>query len=155
MIQVLPTQQQLQYSNNVPSYQISSVATNLPSFPTVTGNPFIFDTEYGRMLKLHVDLGRTDYRPDEVRVIVGRIKISVGALHEEVKNGRTTRREFKREFEIPEPVEMSTLRAVLDVKTGQVFIGASFVSNMKHSMVVYLITQHMPLFGRPCVVEKY
>lgn len=100
-------------------------------------------------------MSRRDYKPNEVKVNVYRNKVSVSAFHEEAGRGRTSKREFQREFDLPEPLEMSTFRALLDNSTGYLYIGASFVSNTKHNMVLTLINQHMPPLGKPCVVEQH
>jgi len=78
----------------------------------------------------------------------------VAARHEELGQGRTSKREFQRDFDIPEPIDLETMRALLDVSTGTVFIAASLQSNTKHNMIGYLISQQQPIMGKQVTVEK-
>jgi len=139
----------LPFSNTIYGNETSLV----PAVP-MAGLTDIYETDYGPMLALNVDLGSQCYLPKEVKVQVYQNKISVSASHEESSEGRSSKKEFQREFAIPEPIELQTFKAVLDTSRGVVFIGASFVSNTKHNMVNCLVMKQMPMLGKQCNVEQ-
>jgi len=81
-----------------------------------------------QLLKLTVDLGSTDFSPDDVHVILihANRKLSVVARHEATSSatGKTTRRQFLRELDVHESIDPRTLAAALDTDIGRLTIVA-------------------------------
>jgi hypothetical protein len=76
-----------------------------------------------------LDLGTTDFAPEDVRVIVhGDRKLAVVARREMTSptTGKTTRRQFSRELDVSDSIDRSTVGAALDTYTGRLLIVAAF-----------------------------
>lgn len=113
-----------------------------------TGSPNIVETDVGRKLQMTVDIGR-NYEPEDVQVTLLTRKIVVKARREEKIGTRTSKREFSREFDMPERLENSTVRAKLD-SDGQLYIGGSVRDNADHERVTQLVRLDMPIRAKAC-----
>jgi hypothetical protein len=97
-------------------------------FSTLTHNLKIVP-DGNRLLKMVLDLGTTDFAPEDVRVIVhGDRKLGVVARRETMlpATGKTTRRQFSRELDVNDSIDRSTVAAALDTGTGRLLIVAAF-----------------------------
>ena len=110
------------------------------------------DTEYGRKLRLVVDLGGK-YKPEEISLKFVGQKLHLQAKHEEKVGGRTSRCEFSREFDIPEEIEMRTARAMMG-DDGKIHVGGSAKENENHDMVLEYVLMDMPSGGKPVPITK-
>ena len=133
------------YSSS-PTYSPNSMFSHFNS-------PSIITVNETKKLKLNVDVGR-DFDPEDIKVKLERDakRIKVQADKEEVINGRSTKREFSREFELPERMEASTLRASLDAH-GRLFIGGSLMSNKDHMQALDSVNQDLPSHATPVRVQ--
>ena len=75
----------------------------------------VFVDDGSQVLLVMVQLSRSDFKPDDVRVVAYDSKLRMVARQEVTSSagGMTSRREFTREFDVTRPVLRSTLRAVL------------------------------------------
>lgn len=79
------------------------------------------------MFRISVDVG-AEFSPDELTVkSTGDGRLLVSARHDETVGGRTSRREFSREFELPDAVDPDTLTATLPAD-GRLVIEAPIAS---------------------------
>ena len=113
-------------------------------------DPNVVNTKYGPMLKIEVNIG--DYQPEDVKIALSEHKVSVKAKREETIRGRTSRREFSREFDIPEPIQRRYFKAKL-TKDGRLVFGGSFMSNSDHDMVLQTLYNTMPIYGTNVQLE--
>ncbi len=113
-------------------------------------NPLVVIVGGQRKLKLTVDIGE-GYQSQDVIVAFKGAKIGVYAQHEETTPWRSVR-EFSREFDLPEEIAPSTLRAALS-SDGRVVIGASCKDNSDHSAILESIMNDMPQDGEQCQIE--
>ena len=76
----------------------------------------MFVDDGSQVLLVMVQLSRSDFKPDDVRVVAYDSKLRMVARQEVTSSagGMTSRREFTREFDVTRPVLRSTLRAVLE-----------------------------------------
>ena len=74
-------------------------------------------------VKWVVDLG-AGFAPEDIRVKVVRDKLQIIGKHEEGSNFKRCKKEYSKEFEIPDNVDQSTLRASIS-KDGKVIIRAN------------------------------
>jgi HSP20 family molecular chaperone IbpA len=116
-----------------------------------TNTPEVEDTEYGKKIKLVIDIGN-DYSAEDIKVSLHYKKVSVQAVHEDNTGGRTSRRQFSRDYDLPLEVEGRTLRATLSADN-KLHIGASAKENKEHDVIIGFIIQDMPRGGRKCAVE--
>ena len=112
------------------------------------GSPNIVETDVGRKLQMTVDIGR-NYEPEDVQVSLLTRKIVVKAKREEKVGARTSKREFSREFDMPERLENSTVRVKLD-SDGVLYIGGSVRDNADHERVLQLVRLDMPIAAKTC-----
>ena len=110
-------------------------------------NPMVVSVNDTRKLKMAVDIGAEFHAPEVTIKVVG-TKIQVHARHEETIGGRTSKREFSREFDLPERLEETTVRAVLG-DDGKLVIGASVLSNRTHADAIDSVMRDMPINGQP------
>lgn len=121
--------------------------STISSISRYTSSPQIVNVNDTRKLKMSVDIG-AEFNPQDVTVkVIGR-KIHVSAKHEETVAGRTSKREFSREFDIHEPLEESSVRAVL-CHDGRLYIGASVEANRTHHEAMDSVLRDMPMDGKP------
>ena len=113
-----------------------------------SGSPNIVETDAGRKLQMTVDIGR-NFTPDDVIVTLLTRKIVVKARHEETTGGRTSTRQFSREFDMPERLENSTVVVKLD-SDGTLYIGGSVRDNTDHDGVSQRIRLDMPIGAKLC-----
>ena len=113
--------------------------------------PLIATTKEGRRLRMLVEIG-DNFRPEEVSVHLRFKKLLIRATQERCVDGRTCRSEFSKEFEIPSPLEPTSLRAALNGK-GRLYIGGSLMSNDNHQQIVDLVLRDMPASARACSVK--
>ena len=134
------------YSSSPSAYSPNSMFSRFTSPSIVTVNET-------KKLKLNVDVGH-DFDPEDITVKLDRdaTHIKVHAAREQLVAGRTTKREFSREFELPERVESSTLRASLDAH-GRLFIGGSLRSNEDHMQALSSVMHDLPQNATPVRVE--
>lgn len=112
----------------------------------------IEDTDFGKKMKLVVDLGGK-YKPEEISLKFVGHKIHLKAKHEEKIGGRTSHCEFSREFDIPEEIEMRTARAMM-ADTGKIHIGGSVKDNDNHDQVLEYVLMDMPGGGKPITITR-
>ncbi len=104
-------------------------------------------SENARKMKLQVVIG-SEYKPGDIEVQLDGHHINVKAKHEEkTLSGRTAKREFTRQFDIPERIDPKTLRAVLG-PDGHLIVGASLTSNKDHHAALESIKRDMPRGGK-------
>ena len=113
-----------------------------------SGSPNIVATDAGRKLQMTVDIGH-NYEPEDVTVTLLTRKIVVKARREEKIGARTSKREFSREFDMPERLENSTVRVKLD-SDGRLYIGGSVRDNADHDRVTQLVRLDMPIGAKAC-----
>ena len=118
---------------------------------TSTGEPQIKSSEYGKLLKLVVDIGR-DYVAGDITVALSQSRIAIRALHEETVGGRSSTRRFSRDFDLPQPVEGKTVVARL-AGNGKLYVGGSLAGNRCHEMVEEALSLEMPLGGKTVKVS--
>jgi HSP20 family molecular chaperone IbpA len=131
------------------------------------GSCGVVDTVDGcRILKLIIDLGRADYNPDDVRVIIvdeRKLLVTARQLVTSPVTGVTSRREFSRELDVAEPIDGRTARAVLERESGRkLWIVAGVVTSSSgggggsrsgRAMSAGTLAGLLPAHGRPCTVE--
>jgi HSP20 family molecular chaperone IbpA len=125
---------------------------------TISSCPQLIQTDDGQlMLQMVVDLGRTDYRPDDVTVHVTASRLTVSARHDERRDVlgkvQTVSQQLDRHVDLRNeaPLEGSTVRAMLD-SDGRLWIGASLVTNSNHRTVNSSILHFMPRYAQQCLV---
>ena len=128
------------------SPRVSGVTSSLSRYGT--GGPMIVSVNDTRKLSMAVEIG-PEFKPQDVVVKLVGTKLQVQAKREETTGGRTSKREFSREFDLPERIEESSLRAMLG-HTGRLVIGASVYANKLHSDAINSVLRDMPIDGRAC-----
>ncbi|KAK2165454.1 hypothetical protein LSH36_50g07026 [Paralvinella palmiformis] len=108
--------------------------------------PDVEETPYGRKLKTSLYIGRK-YKADDVTVKLYDYKINVDARSEEIVAGRTSKRQFTRDIDIPGPVDRASFRAVFGAD-GRLYIGGSFTGNDDHDAVTGSVESDMPSGGK-------
>jgi len=103
------------------------------------------------MLKVVMDLGRSDYHPDDVSVQVSTNKLLVRVQRDDPLPGvrNTIRREISRDVDVPDTVYAPSVRAHL-AQDGRLWIGASLTTNEDHHRVSAYIVQMMPRHSQRC-----
>eukprot|EP00918_Siedleckia_nematoides_P062930 GHVU01137076.1.p1 GENE.GHVU01137076.1~~GHVU01137076.1.p1 ORF type:complete len:538 (+),score=67.27 GHVU01137076.1:80-1693(+) len=116
-----------------------------------TNTPEVEDTEYGKKVRLVIDIGK-DYDAEDITVALNFRKVSVTAVHEDKTGGRSSKRQFSRDYDLPCDVEGRTVRATLSADN-KLHIGASAKGNEEHDVIIGFIIQDMPRGGSKCKVE--
>lgn len=122
---------------------------SLASFGRYT-NPLVVIVDGQRKLKLSVDIG-TGFKPEEIEVSLKNNKLGVNASHEETVPW-SSKRQFSREWDLPEDIEARTLRAAL-TDTGRIIMAASCKVNHDHDAVLDSIKTDMPSGGQYCRIK--
>ena len=113
--------------------------------PNIVGG----DEDGGKRLKLMVDVGR-DYTPEDVHVTLhGPRRIAVQARHHQTVDGRTSKREFSRDFSSAEDMEGYTARASLS-PDGKLYIGACMKGNKDQDKVMRNVIADLPDDAKAC-----
>ena len=128
---------------------VVSPSSHRPTLGRFT-TPLVVICEGQRKLKLCVYVG-DGFEAKSIVVRCKDGKIGVYAYQEE-KAPYRSKREFQREFDLPETVEESTLSAVL-CKDGQITIAASIQGNSNHQVVMDSIRQDTPPEAAPLRLE--
>ena len=81
---------------------------NMGEFSTNAAGPTMNKDHDSKSLKMEVDIGQ-DFLPEEIQVKTVDRKLLVSARHEEKSAGRTSVREFSREFDLPGDVDPNTV----------------------------------------------
>ena len=104
-----PQYQQIENSNQ-------SVQQSLPAPPlyqsTPVAGPLARTEDTGSTFKMSVDIGK-DFKPEDINVKTVDRKLVVQARHEEKSAGRSSVREFSREFELPGNVDPQKVTAAM------------------------------------------
>jgi HSP20 family molecular chaperone IbpA len=87
--------------------------------------PVVTEKDGAKIMKLTVDIG-TDYKPEDISVKTVDKKLLVTARHEESSAGRTSVREFNREFELPGNVDPNSVTASM-TEDGKLLVEAPLV----------------------------
>ena len=90
-------------------------------------SPILREDEGSKSLKMEVDIGQ-EFKPEEIQVKTVDRKLVVTARHEERSAGRTSVREFSREFDLPANVDPNTVVASMTPENGKLVVEAPFVS---------------------------
>jgi len=110
-----------------------------------------------QVLRVVVQLSRSDFRPNDVHIVAYDSKLRVVARQEVTSSGGvTSRREFTRELDVPRPVQRSTLRAVLEIgEAARLWIAASIMSSSSSSETAadVAVASVLPHDGQPCCVD--
>ena len=117
-----------------------------------SNHPNVITSDEGQRLRMQVDIG-TNFKPEEICVQLRFKKVLIRAVHEAVVDGRSSRSEFSKEFELPAPLEPSTVRAALNSSSGRLVIGGSLMTNVNHQQVLDLVLCDMPANGKACTVK--
>jgi len=103
------------------------------------------------MLKVVMDLGRSDYHPDDVSVQLTTNKLLVRVERDDSVAGvrNSIHREVSRDVDVPDSVYAPSVRAHL-APDGRLWIGASLATNADHRRVSAYIVQMMPRHSQRC-----
>lgn len=103
------------------------------------------------MLKIVLDLGRNDYRPDDVSIQLSTDKVLVRVQRDESLSGvrNSIHREIARDIDVPDTVYGPSMRAVL-APDGRLWIGASLTTNSDHRRVASYMLQIIPRHSQRC-----
>lgn len=124
-----------------------------PSSPVALSpnHPNVVTTDEGQRLKMQVEIGN-QFRPDEITVHLRYKKVQIRAIHEDTVDGRSSRSEFSKEFELPGPLEPTTVKAAVN-SSGRLYIGGSMMTNASHNHVLDLVLCDMPTNGKACNIK--
>ena len=147
------------YSGTSPGLMGSTIAGSLLSSSSALRNtstmnhfryndPTIVNTDEGRRLKMVVDVGN-EFSPEDIKLTLDGRKISVQAHKENTVSGRTSKREFSREFHSPEDLESYTARASL-AEDGKLYVGACVKGCNDQDKVMRLVHGDMPSDAAAC-----
>lgn len=112
----------------------------------------IIKTDDGdEMLKVVMDLGRSDYHPDDVSVQLSTNKLLVRVQRDDALPGvrNSIHREVSRDVDVPDTVYPPSVRAHL-APDGRLWIGAGLTTNEDHRRVSAYIVQMMPRHSQRC-----
>jgi hypothetical protein len=98
-----------------------------------------------------IKMGGT-YDPEDVNIKLFDHKVTVKAKHEESVGGRSSRREFSREFDLPKPLYVRSFRAAI-TPDGHLVLCGSLRENDDQRAMTNVVASAMPRDGRPCYVE--
>ncbi|ELU14531.1 hypothetical protein CAPTEDRAFT_174341 [Capitella teleta] len=118
---------------------------------SVYNTPVIDDTDYGKKMKMVIKMGGA-YDPEDVKIQLFDHKVSVKAKHEESIGGRSSKREFSREFDLPHPLYDRSFRAVI-TPDGNLVFGGSLLENEDQRSMSQLVYNDMPRDGKQCFVD--
>lgn len=104
-----PQYKQIANSNQ---FQQSLPAPPLYSSPAPVAGPLARTEDTGTVFKMSVDIGK-DFRPEDINVKTVDRKLIVQARHEEKSAGRSSVREFSREFVLPGNVDPQRVTAAM------------------------------------------
>jgi len=111
------------------------------------------------VLRIAVQLSRSDFQPSDVLVVAYGSKLRVVARQEVTSASAgvmTSRREFSRELDVTRPVVRSTLRAALQCDTGLLSIAAVIMtpsSSSSSSSSAAAVASVLPNDAALCCVE--
>ena len=114
-------------------------------------HPNVITTDEGQRLRMQIDIG-ISFKPEEITIHLRYKKVVIRAVHEAMVDGRSSRSEFSKEFELPAALEPSTVKAALN-NNGRLFIGGSLMTNVDHQQVLDLVLCDMPANGKACSVK--
>jgi len=82
----------------------------VPGLAATSAGRSVTERDGTQIFRISVDVG-PEFTPDELAVKSVNQRLLIHARHDEVVAGRTSRREFSREFDLPEAVDPDTLTA--------------------------------------------
>jgi HSP20 family molecular chaperone IbpA len=126
-----PQQPRLIPSTSGPQQPRLIPSSTPPPSSSFRSGPIVTEQDGSRKLKIEVDIGR-EFGPEDIMVKTVDKKLVVHAKHEEKAAGRTSFREFSREFELPEDVDPNTVQASI-TDDGKLQIEAPISSYQKGS----------------------
>lgn len=138
------------YMYSPPQYQAIMPKPD-PAGGTIYNSPVIDDTDYGKKMKMVIKMGG-DYDPKDVHVTLYDHKVSVKAKHVENIGGRSSKREFSREFDLPKPLYAGSFRAVL-TPDAKLVLGGSLLENENQRAMSSIVYRDMPENGKPCSID--
>jgi len=103
------------------------------------------------MLKVVMDLGRSDYHPDDISVQLSTNKLLIRVQRDDSLPGvrNSIHREVSRDVDVPDTVYPTSVRAHL-APDGRLWIGAGLTTNGDHRRVSAYIVQMMPRHSQRC-----
>ncbi|XP_064596974.1 heat shock protein Hsp-12.2-like [Liolophura sinensis] len=97
-----------QYSSLVPNQQPMDIGWN-EAFRM--DNPIVTDKDGNK--KFHLEFDLRQFKPEEINLSTANNVLTVEAKHEEKSDGRLSYREYRRQYTIPEGVNVETLKSKL------------------------------------------
>jgi len=88
------------------------VTSPVPAVAATSAGRSVTERDGTQIFRISVDVG-AEFMPDELTVKSVDQRLLINARHDETIAGRTSRREFSREFELPDAVDPETLTASL------------------------------------------
>lgn len=88
------------------------MASPVPGAAATSAGRSVTERDGTQIFRISVDVG-AEFTPDELSVKSVDQRLLINARHDETIAGRTSRREFSREFELPDAVDPETLTASL------------------------------------------
>jgi len=82
----------------------------VPSLASASAGRSVTERDGKQIFRISVDVG-PEFSADELTVKSAERRLLISARHDETTAGRTSRREFNREFELPDAVDPETLVA--------------------------------------------
>ena len=118
----------LQIEAPVPAPQYNAIRENAADFQRSRS---LTEQDGSQKLKMVVDVGK-EYRPEEVLVKTVDNKLVVSARHEEKSAGRSSTKQFSREFDLPSNVDPNQVTATL-TEEGKLVVEAPLSNYSKGS----------------------